>query len=131
MESPLNVTATSPDSTESSVEGIFVSGVRSPHPFKVVESDSRSVQSETRSASRSASGVALDSVEQMRNSQDLFLTPPPVLTKVKVRSHRRFKMKRDLRRSWWKIKKTILRSWFAAQPGLLPKTHREMAVRPR
>ena len=52
QESPLNVTCDTPtDSRESSVEGIYLSGVRSHHPFKVVECDSRSVQSEGKSRS--------------------------------------------------------------------------------
>jgi len=49
-----------PDSTESSVEGIYVSGVRSLHPFKVVESDARSIQSDTRSAARSSVSLEND-----------------------------------------------------------------------
>ena len=53
--SPLNTAKiTPPDSTESSVEGIYLSGVRSLHPFKVVEPDARSVQSENRSTNRSS-----------------------------------------------------------------------------
>ena len=57
QSTPLNTTTgTPPDSTESSVEGIYLSGVRSLHPFKVVESDTRSVQSESRSITRSSSG---------------------------------------------------------------------------
>ena len=58
QESPLNTTSTSPpDSRESSVEGIYLSGVRSHHPFKVVECDSRSVQSDTKSHRSSVSDV--------------------------------------------------------------------------
>ena len=58
QESPLNTTCTSPpDSRESSVEGIYLSGVRSHHPFKVVECDSRSVQSDTKSHRSSVSDV--------------------------------------------------------------------------
>ena len=50
QESPLNVTASTPaDSRESSVEGIYLSGVRSHHPFKVVECDTRSVASDGKS----------------------------------------------------------------------------------
>ena len=45
-------------SRESSVEGIYLSGVRSHHPFKVVECDSRSVQSDSRSGSRQLAGGA-------------------------------------------------------------------------
>ena len=56
QSTPLNTAAgTPPDSTESSVEGIYLSGVRALHPFKVVESDARSVQSESRSITRSNS----------------------------------------------------------------------------
>ena len=58
QESPLNVTSTTPaDSRESSVEGIYLSGVRSHHPFKVVECDSRSVQSDSKSHRSSVSDV--------------------------------------------------------------------------
>jgi len=61
QSTPLNTTnGTPPDSTESSVEGIYLSGVRSLHPFKVVESDSRSVQSESRSINRSSSSQPND-----------------------------------------------------------------------
>ena len=91
-DSSHNTTTTPPDSTESSVEGIYVSGVRSLHPFKVVDYDSRSVVSETRSAaSRSLSGqhelVELRSSGARagpltaRNSEDIFLSPPPAATK--------------------------------------------------
>jgi len=56
QSTPLNTTGgTPPDSTESSVEGIYLSGVRGLHPFKVVESDARSVQSDSRSITRSTS----------------------------------------------------------------------------
>jgi len=44
-----------PDSAESSVEGIYVSGVRAHHPFKVVEPDSRSIQSDSKSVARTSS----------------------------------------------------------------------------
>ena len=58
QESPLNLTSTTPaDSRESSVEGIYLSGVRSHHPFKVVECDSRSVQSDSKSHRSSVSDV--------------------------------------------------------------------------
>ena len=43
---------------ESSVEGIYLSGVRSHHPFKVVECDSSSVQSYSRSGSWQLAGGA-------------------------------------------------------------------------
>jgi len=56
QSTPLNTTGgTPPDSTESSVEGIYLSGVRGLHPFKVVESDARSIQSDNRSITRSSS----------------------------------------------------------------------------
>ena len=56
QESPLNVTCSTPaDSRESSVEGIYLSGVRSHHPFKVVECDNRSVASDNKSHSHRSS----------------------------------------------------------------------------
>jgi len=72
QSSPLNTTnGTPPDSTESSVEGIYLSGVRSLHPFKVVESDARSVQSESRSITRSTSSQQKVEVASGRNSLDM------------------------------------------------------------
>ena len=58
QESPLNVTCSTPaDSRESSVEGIYLSGVRSHHPFKVVECDNRSVASDNKSHRSSVTDV--------------------------------------------------------------------------
>ena len=46
----MNVTSRTPaDSRESSVEGIYLSGVKNHHPFKVVECDSWSVASDSKS----------------------------------------------------------------------------------
>ena len=72
QSTPLNTTTgTPPDSTESSVEGIYLSGVRSLHPFKVVESDTRSVQSESRSITRSSSGQHAAEGVAARNKMDI------------------------------------------------------------
>lgn len=69
QDSPLNVTCGTPaDSRESSVEGIYLSGVRSNHPFKVVECDSRSVQSDNKSGRNE--GSHRSSVSDVR--------PPPI-----------------------------------------------------
>jgi len=57
------------DSAESSVEGIYVSGVRSHHPFKVVESDARSNTSDPKSVARSGSQSA-EPVNRTRLSVD-------------------------------------------------------------
>ncbi|XP_023342369.1 uncharacterized protein LOC111712082 isoform X4 [Eurytemora carolleeae] len=75
-----------PDSTESSVEGIYVSGVRSLHPFKVVEPDSRSLQSglgsDTKSVARSSLGLDPDS------RVSLSLEPEPRSPSVPEPEHR-------------------------------------------
>ena len=55
-----------PESTESSVEGIYAAGVRSLHPFKVVESDARSVQSESRSGASVARSSCRMSVDEVK-----------------------------------------------------------------
>ena len=65
-----------PESTESSVEGIYAAGVRSLHPFKVVESDARSVQSESRSGAsvaRSSCRMSVDEVkvDEMAKVEDI------------------------------------------------------------
>ena len=65
-----------PESTESSVEGIYAAGVRSLHPFKVVESDARSVQSESRSGAsvaRSSCRMSVDEVkvEELAKVEDI------------------------------------------------------------
>jgi len=57
------------DSAESSVEGIYVSGVRSSHPFKVVESDARSNTSDPKSVARSVSQTT-EPVNRIRLSVD-------------------------------------------------------------
>ena len=49
--------STPADSRESSVEGIYLSGVRSHHPFKVVECDNRSVASDNKSHRSSVTDV--------------------------------------------------------------------------
>lgn len=51
QEQTVGKKVTLPESTESSVEGIYISGVRQSHPFKVIEPepDRRSICSETRS----------------------------------------------------------------------------------
>nr|XP_040567138.1 LOW QUALITY PROTEIN: WD repeat-containing protein 44-like [Lepeophtheirus salmonis] len=75
------------DSTESSVEGIYLSGVRASHPFKVIEPDTRSI---TSSDNRSIHGrnerrdrISIGS-EERRSSQCLDDFPkqghPPQLT---------------------------------------------------
>lgn len=55
-----------PESTESSVEGIYAAGVRSLHPFKVVENDARSVQSESRSGASVARSSCRMSVDEAK-----------------------------------------------------------------
>ena len=63
QDSPLNVTCDTPtDSRESSVEGIYLSGVRSHHPFKVVECDSRSVRSDGKSVRGGGSVSAMPDI---------------------------------------------------------------------
>ena len=65
QESPLNVTCSTPaDSRESSVEGIYLSGVKNSHPFKVVECDTRSVQSDSKSVRNDSHRSSVSDVRQ-------------------------------------------------------------------
>lgn len=68
-----------PNSTESSVEGIYMSGVRSLHPFKVVEPDSRSTQSDSKSLARSSQSTDLES--RHRSSLDASNVQEPTVSK--------------------------------------------------